>query len=1453
MKKNYFIAILALVVNFAIAQIEPTSYRGAFAPSVSQWTDQWTNFDPQNADYSGRTSAVGVTPETFKPVVVISADITANTTWSANNVYELNGTIFVRNNATLTIPAGTLIKSNATAASLIVTRGAKLNAIGTASSPIVFTSKNAAGSRNRGDWGGIVLLGKGRYNINNGVNYIEGISQTVETQFGGGLTPTNDDNSGTLKYVRIEYAGYVFSPNNELNGLTMGACGSGTTIDYVQVSYSNDDSFEWFGGSVDCKHLVALAGLDDDFDTDNGYNGRVQFGLSIKDPSGFDISTSECFESDNSAGTGANVGNATTDAWKTSAIFTNFTCLGPVYRATLTTPATSVNSLHDKAARLRRATQLKVFNSLFLDFRRGLQFENDSVTNFTTGNTTIWQNNIIAGSTPIISTTTAITDKYNAGSNSSLAGTTTTTAATGTSLILVNPYPANSGNTTAPGYTGLDYRPGTDSPALSGASFANTVFTGILTQVETPNPIVTTPINYCKGDVAAPLVVVSSPGTTLRWYTALTGGTPSTVTPAVLTTTVGAKTYYVTQFNATTGVESTPRTAIVVNTLAAPAVALGTITNGTGTAAITAIGQYVGTTTEVTYRVPLSTEVGVTSYVWTLPLGVNSVSQTTDTTHAYITVNFNNVPAGAETYGTIGVQAVNEAGCRGAVKTVALTKALPVAPSAITMTNGTTTTAITTFAPYMGTNTVLTLTPAAVTEASSYVWELPTGVNPVLGTVVTTTVRLYAVYPFLTTISSAPTAVGNVYYRVTETVYSSGIVTQTATRSVVGGTLANGVPVTAVTNATVTNLTNEGATINPAFPIVSTSSASRAIQVDFAGVTSANSFNYSTTAAVPVSTNVLRIGVKSRNGVGVSTTPNTALVNPTTTSTARLLTLTAVAPAAPATLTLTNPALSGTAATTAITNISLYIGTDTYLTLTAAASVLASSYAWELPDGVVANPASDLTSRIIQVKFSGVASGTTLTRIGVKAVNGVGSSTTSNSALIPITTSTAKLLSLLSSIPVAPAAVTLTNPAFTGTAATTAITIISKYIGTSTTLRLTATASPLASSYEWELPTWVNVVSGNPLTDRVIDVNFAGNETTAAPAGVTSYYFGAKAKNGVGPSVTNNATLTPVTSSTAKLLKVTTSLPTAVATVTGQIASLCPGQTVTYTFTASALANTYNIFAPPGSTVTSSSNPNNTSNILDNSSDLNFTVTFPSVFSIGTTTSAADKLIEIYPLNGVGVGPFKILTLTTALAAVGANTNSYVNPITSVANATLFGKCATQTISVPRVPSATSYVWTLQNGAVIVGNDSSFQVTIDFSQVATPTATTKNIVKVKAFNGCNYSAEKLITLTWDAIATCPESGNNREVATAVASNVSQIYPNPATDTFSLDLSTTLGSEVSLTIYSINGAVVKTSKVQLVEGFNTVSEDVSNLVEGIYFVKLYNATNNETIVRKLVKR
>jgi hypothetical protein len=195
-----------------------------------------------------------------------------------------------------------------------------------------------------------------------------------------------------LKYVRIEYAGFVFAPNNELNGLTMGAVGSGTTIDYVQVSYSNDDSFEWFGGSVNCKHLVAFNGLDDDFDTDNGYKGICQFGLSIKDPLSADISTSECFESDNNASGAATASSSWADF--TSAKFTNFTCIGANQRPT-TTGFVTPNSLHDKALRIRRASKLSVFNSIFLDFKKGLVLESLLSNGYALADGLKFKNNLI--------------------------------------------------------------------------------------------------------------------------------------------------------------------------------------------------------------------------------------------------------------------------------------------------------------------------------------------------------------------------------------------------------------------------------------------------------------------------------------------------------------------------------------------------------------------------------------------------------------------------------------------------------------------------------------------------------------------------------------------------------------------------------------------------------------------------------------------------------------------------------------------------------------------------------------------------------------------------------------------------------------------------------------------------------------------------------------------------
>ena len=475
MKKTYILFMLLLTVFVGNAQITNTTYRGAFAPApAAMWTDNWTNFDPQNAVYP-------------TPNVDVTTNITTDTHWTACNTYYLRGQIYVKNNATLTIDPGVVIRADRTAigAGLFITKGAKINAEGTATSPIVFTSDAAPGQRNKGDWGGLILLGKGAYNSNNGVNNIEGIAATADTEYGGGATPDNADNSGILKYVRIEFGGYVYVAGSEINGLTFGAVGSGTTVDYVQVSYTNDDSFEWFGGAVNCKHLVAFNGLDDDFDTDNGYNGNVQFVLGVRDPQISDnptapvgASTSEGFESDN---------NATSAAVSpyTSAIFSNCTMVGPTYRITLPNGGT-LGSGYKRAARLRRNTQLKVINSLFMDYLEGLHIDGSTTEANATAGTLKWKNNILAG----ITTPTKVL-QVNSGSTFNIAtwyAANNNTTVTSSAGLLTNPY--NVTNATI--YTGLDYRPATGSIVATGADFnlANDTFANEaeMNLVVAPNP-----------------------------------------------------------------------------------------------------------------------------------------------------------------------------------------------------------------------------------------------------------------------------------------------------------------------------------------------------------------------------------------------------------------------------------------------------------------------------------------------------------------------------------------------------------------------------------------------------------------------------------------------------------------------------------------------------------------------------------------------------------------------------------------------------------------------------------------------------------------------------------------------------------------------------------------------------------------------------------------------------
>lgn len=303
--------------------------------------------------------------------ITLQGRISTDTILRKQNTYILKGLVYMVNNKTMTIEAGTVIKgsySGSDVAALIITRGSKILAQGTPSEPIVFTSSSP--NPQSGDWGGIVLCGKAPINTSfNGTAGLYQVEGGIDNAQGDGLagsgdatvpTPVPNDNSGVLSYVRIEYAGYAFQPDKEINSLTMAAVGSGTTIDHVQTVYAKDDAFEWFGGTVNCKYLIAYKTQDDDFDTDNGYSGKVQFGLVFRDSLIADISTSEAFESDNNA-------SGTTATPKTNAVFCNITAIGP--RATLNNTG---NSLYRAGAQIRRNSSISIFNSVFLGWPQGV-------------------------------------------------------------------------------------------------------------------------------------------------------------------------------------------------------------------------------------------------------------------------------------------------------------------------------------------------------------------------------------------------------------------------------------------------------------------------------------------------------------------------------------------------------------------------------------------------------------------------------------------------------------------------------------------------------------------------------------------------------------------------------------------------------------------------------------------------------------------------------------------------------------------------------------------------------------------------------------------------------------------------------------------------------------------------------------------------------------------------
>lgn len=389
------------------------------------------------------------------PIATVTGNLVGNVNWSNDSIYLLQGKVYVKAGATLTIEPGTVIKGDKTVAgsALIVTRGAKIYAIGTAEQPIVFTSSETPGNRATADWGGVIISGNARLNVSGGEGTLEGgnLSNPDGTVSDGKYGGLNDlDNSGELRYVRIEYAGYAYAANNELNSLTLAAVGSGTKLSYIQCSYGFDDAFEFFGGTVDADHLISFRGNDDDFDTDFGYRGHIQFGVSMRDTAVADpVSKANGFESDNDAAGSGNMPY-------TSPVFSNMTMVGPKQN-----PTTTTSTYFNAGAHIRRNSHLSLFNSIIMGFPIGVKIDGDSChANADAGTLTV-KNNMMSACTLSLDSTAGgtwnITPWFTASANANSI------------------YPNNSDiMLTAPfNYLTPDFKPATGSPALTGADFTD--------------------------------------------------------------------------------------------------------------------------------------------------------------------------------------------------------------------------------------------------------------------------------------------------------------------------------------------------------------------------------------------------------------------------------------------------------------------------------------------------------------------------------------------------------------------------------------------------------------------------------------------------------------------------------------------------------------------------------------------------------------------------------------------------------------------------------------------------------------------------------------------------------------------------------------------------------------------------------------------------------------------
>ena len=363
-------AFLGPLLCMAQGFFTPDNYIGAFG--TVDWTQGWTNWNPRASSYPAGTT-------------VLQGTISSSTTLKADKTYLLKGYVYVRNNATLTIEPGTIIRCDVLSASaLIVTRGSKLICDGTPANPIIFTSSEATGARTYGDWGGIVLLGKARINASGGTS---DIGAGINNANGDGLFGGNDDDdsSGSISYTRIEFAGVQYQPDKEISALALGGVGRRTALHHIQVSFCGNDGIHIAGGTARLKHLALFRGYNSDITMDMGYTGLVQYAVILRDSTKAGSRGASGLEIQNDA-------LATQAQPYTNPTLSNLTVLGP-----LTLPNTPYNSNFRYAIHLRRNGRVALFNSALAGYTRGLMLDGKGVGENMAAGTIILQNNQFAG------------------------------------------------------------------------------------------------------------------------------------------------------------------------------------------------------------------------------------------------------------------------------------------------------------------------------------------------------------------------------------------------------------------------------------------------------------------------------------------------------------------------------------------------------------------------------------------------------------------------------------------------------------------------------------------------------------------------------------------------------------------------------------------------------------------------------------------------------------------------------------------------------------------------------------------------------------------------------------------------------------------------------------------------------------------------------------------------